>query len=68
MPQQVCENDLVIAGISQASLDPDLRIHVTKELNLPSHSYNSKKKTPVGSEWSLCKLSHPLVDFVEVRD
>ena len=24
----VCENDLVIAGISQASLDPDLRIHV----------------------------------------
>jgi len=33
----MCENDLVIAGISQASLDPDLRVHVTKELNLPSH-------------------------------
>ena len=38
-------------------------------LTLASHFYMIAIKNPlVGVGWSLCKLSHILVDFVEVRD
>ena len=39
------------------------------EVTLASHFYMIAIKNPLeGVGWSLCELSHPLVDFVEIRD